>query len=159
MEEMHSHSDDEFGSVYSFDGLYQKLRKHSLAYPATSPNPSFSIPLPLSPRSSPLIPPLHTSAWGSPLKEAKFYVNGNSSHNESRGPPNGKIKAPAVSITGFRRFSVFSQPQYSDIAGSVCGDGGEEQVGEGSEEEMPDSEPKVKMTKTHEYKRVRICIV
>ena len=75
-----SRDTDEFGSVYSFDGLVNKIKKHNVVHPvATSPVP-------------PTIPQRHPND----------YFAG---HRGSLTGSNGA----AVTGNGFRRFSVFSQ--------------------------------------------------
>jgi hypothetical protein len=77
-----SRETDEFGSVYSFDGLVNKIKKHNLVHPVSSPSP----------------PPVLRRL---PHREDFF-----SGHRGSLTGSNGD----AVTGNGFRRFSVFSQP-------------------------------------------------
>ena len=79
-----SRDTDEFGSVYSFDGLVNKIKKHNLVHPVSSS------------------PPQPAPPWKPP--DGRDFFAGH------RGSVTGSNGA-AVTGNGFRRFSVFSQQQ------------------------------------------------
>ena len=123
MEQLNTDENGDSGSDYSFDGLCNRLRKHNVVYPSPSPESPFtsgdvcsSSPGPSSPGpSSPgpssesscpdsdeLMPISHRGAMqGGPGRDHMFF------RSPQCGGANG---GAAVTGSGFRRFSVFSQP-------------------------------------------------
>ena len=92
-----SRDTDEFGSVYSFDGLVNKIKKHNLVHPvSTSPTPPPTIPR-------------------RPPNQADFFAGHRGSVTGSNGA--------AVTGNGFRRFSVFSQPMPQYTPNGIYGHG------------------------------------
>lgn len=170
MDTLHSRNDNEFGSVYSFDGLYQKLKDHQLEYPSLSPRTSIPSPFyPIPPQPTPNGPPLRSPAWGAPVRNSSEYCSDDGSNSNSSPASYGELSAvaakivPAVSASGFRRFSVFSQRQYGNSEAGLCGGVGDDgKLGDVCEVDARQFRHNgtakgetAKLTQTSDYQRVR----